>query len=68
MIMGQNQYTKEFDLAKDRLCTKCGAEVRRKYVDKLCGKCYIKKKQAERLVEKRVKAAKRGQPEKKMWF
>ena len=68
MIMGQNQYIKDSDLSKDRLCTKCGDEVRRKYSDKLCGKCYIKKKHAERLVKQRIKAANRGHLEKTMWF
>jgi len=46
--MGQNQHTKKSDLSKDRLCSKCGGEVQRIYDDKLCGKCYLKKKAAER--------------------
>ena len=45
---------------KPGFCEVCNGKVRRRYTDKLCGKCYLKKKQEER--------QKRSISERKFWF
>lgn len=45
---------------KPGFCVVCKAKITRRFADKLCGKCYLKKKQEER--------QKRSISEQKIWF
>lgn len=40
---------KDYLARPDKKCVACGNQVRRKYQDLLCGKCYLRKKHKERL-------------------
>jgi hypothetical protein len=52
---------------KRAICALCKQQARRRYADKLCGKCYLKKKRGERQVRAKM-VAQQPNSEPKMWF